>query len=185
MSKYQVLFVENKQSEIDHMKDVFEQESIFQLVNNEPVCDVDSVRLLSREQHKIKIMELLEKKKFNIILFDLTLRDRTENNISPSKGDNFLSVEIYLELKNSGWLDEKNIKFVFVTSHTAWNEEMFYRIEGIEKTDIFIKKAEKRGQFVCCKELDENDVPSCKSIFQRCTPAHCFNMRLRRFIENG
>ena len=124
------------------------------------------------------------KEDYKVILFDLSLRSRTDKEVSPAMAANeFLSIEIYDEMRT--WLKEHNKKFVFVTSHQEWfSESKFRSIGDCVEGAYFMRKAEDdRELYFACRYLNENREPRCGRTFSRCSRNECFNESLWRIVE--
>lgn len=179
-----MLFIDDRQSEFDTLKRVLDTEKIFEIVNEEPIFDEGSSNVLTREEQKEKIINLMRTQKYSIVLFDLTLRNGREEQISKAMADNLLSVEIYKEMKE--WLSENNKKFVFVTSHSSWKTENEFRKIGDDVKDaLFLRKAIEGGEHtIACVGFDKHGKTMCGEKWNSCSYYSCFNKKLRRLVND-
>lgn len=181
--KIRVLFIDDRKSEFEMLKKVFSKDSLIELVNSEPCYDIGSGECISRESQKKRITELIKKEDYDIVLFDLSLRDGKEEDYTAGMAEKFLSVQIYKEEKE--WLISKNIKFVFVTSHGEWKEEdKFLEIGNVVEGAYFMNKVtDERGEFCNCPWYDKDGNSKCGEEFADCKIVDCFNKRLRRIVN--
>lgn len=182
MEKYKVLLIDDRKSAFDMLSEVFKEEGFFELVNERPLLDESSCAFLTRETQKQQIVETLKEHDYQIVLFDLTLRSRTEENFSIYKARNLLSVEIYSEMKK--WFRENNKKVLFVTSHQEWKESKFKEIGEMVEDTVFLKKTEEKEMYPTCGFI-VNGIAKCGEEWKGCNSYHCFNKILRRIVENG
>lgn len=184
MDKTRVLFIDDIQSAFDNLKNAFQDYGYFELTKEQAIFDEGSIKYQDREQQKKIILKLLKEESYDLILFDLTLRRRTENEVSPGvAAEELLSVEIYNEMKD--WLKENNKKFVFVTSHAEWFSESRFRSigESVEGS-YFMRKANDEKEYFACRHLNEKRKPKCgKKACTVCSSYECFNELLRRIAE--
>lgn len=184
MDKIKVLFIDDIQSAVDNLIDVFQESGYFELVKKNAIFDEGSIKYQDREQQKRIIIKLLKEESYDLVLLDLTLRRRTETDVSPGMAaEEFLSVEIYSEMKD--WFKENNKKFVFVTSHAEWFSESRFRSigESVEGS-YFMRKANDKQEYFACRHLDKKREPKCgRDKCTVCSSYECFNELLRRIAE--
>lgn len=182
-NKIRVLFIDDRKSEFEMLKRVFSKDKLIELVNSEPCYDIGSEEFVSREKQKKRITDLIENEKYNVVLFDLSLRDGKEEDYTAGMAEKFLSVQIYKEEKE--WLIKNNIKFVFVTSHEQWaSENEFREIGNVVEGAYFMRKVtDEGGEFCNCPWYDKDGNSKCGEEFANCNIVDCFNKRLRRIVN--
>lgn len=185
--KIKVLFIDDRQTEFDRLEDVFAVCDYFELINKIACFDEGSRDVYTRECQKKTIKELFEKESDNyqVILFDISLRNGRDENFTLGMLDNLLSLEIYKEMEE--WIKKQGKKFVFVTSHQILKEEeSITRLKKLLPNVHFLRKAIDKNEYrLACKGYDECGKTLCGNQFNYCRDVDCFNKVLRRIVEVG
>lgn len=178
-----VLYVDNRKVEFKKLQEVFTNTE-FELIPSNTPAEESATSYIPREKQYDTILKQIRENEYEVILFDLTLRERTENNLKlGTAAKNFLSIELYTKEKQ--WLKTQGKKFIFVTSHESWSRTKFCDIEGINSDDdLFLEKVEDNleDKYVACPKLIQGK-PMCGAQFEYCKHGECFIKCLRRIVK--
>ena len=195
--KIKVLLIENSKSAIGDMKRAFENNDTYELISKRESARDSNIMEPTRARQKEKLLELLEPINYQILIFDLLLRDKTE--IEPELlredfcgCDKILSLEVARELKQR---DEfADIMVLFTSSSLACSTHgCFERMREafpdlIPKEFYFIFKPEREGHeslLTGCPAYREDNVGECGKpggIKEcKCTRDECFMAVLDKY----
>lgn len=186
-----VLFIDDKKIEFKKLREVFDRQKYFRLINDTPICDEESSRIYSRDEQKKKIIKLIEEKKdeYKIILFDLSMRNETDRTILAEALDNLLCVEIYEEKKE--WFKQEGKLFVFVSGYEfpANNRNIrdpFDVLQGrFPQAKCLKKSTDPEEYYGGCVRYDDEMNSLCGGTFKNCRRDECFNNILKKFAQES